>query len=329
MIGEGERGDGDFSGWMDGVGAVECGAVSQPLKEKSGDETRAVLVALLPTWLAIAWLVSRAQWFWNNRPDMQFGWLVLALSAFVVWDGWEKRPRMEPRLRWPVLLLGAGGCAVLFLSQIYMAAFGMMPAALMGMTVCGFLPVIFANLLYVFGWPGVKHFAFAFLFLLIALPLPSALHNPIVNGLQAKVARVNVEVLNLAGIPAQQIGSLIHLPNGTVGVDEACSGIRSLQSTVMATLFIGYLMLKSRSLQFWLLVSGVALAIVGNLGRSLYLSFTANARGLESINEVHDTAGWSILIFTAVGVAGLAWAFSKLEKAAEKYRTLPEEATAQ
>ena len=74
----------------------------------------------------------------------------------------------------------------------------------------------------------------------------------------------------------------------------------------MATLFIGYLTLKSRALQIALLVCGVGLAIFGNLIRSLYLSLTANAQGVQAIDNVHDNAGWSILIFTAIGVVILS-----------------------
>jgi len=275
--------------------------------------TPLLLAALLPTWIAFAWLVSKLQWFWTHKPDLQFGWIVLLLSAFLLWDQWEKRPPGIFRFGWPVLVLAPLGAAMLFLMQIYQAAYGTMPALLLGLS-CGVYAMAAANIHYVQGWPGLKFYAFPLLFLMIALPLPSFIHGPVVNGLQYKVALVNVEVLNTLGIPAQRIGSLIQLPGGTVGVDEACSGIRSLQSTIMATLFIGYLTLKRVSLQLALLIFGVSLAIFGNLIRSLYLSLVANARGTEAIAGVHDSAGWSILAFTAAGVAILAWLFGKLEK---------------
>ena len=272
-----------------------------------------ILLALLPSWLAMAWLVSKAQWFWNNRPDLQFGWVVLMLSAYLIWDAWERKPPPTFRWNWAGTLLAASGLALLFLVQIYQAAFGMMAASLMALAL-GALLLVAANLSYVFGWPGIRHFAFGFGFLLIALPMPSALYNPIVSGLQSKVAVINVEVLNVIGIPAQQVGSLIHLPNGTVGIDDACSGIRSLQSTVMATLFIGYLTLMNQALQIALFVFGILLAITGNVIRSFLLSYMANEKGLASVDTVHDAAGWSILAFTAVGVMILSWLFAKLER---------------
>lgn len=272
-----------------------------------------MLLAMVPAWLAFAWLVSKAQWYWTHKPDLNFGWIVLLLSVFLIWDQWAKRPNPSFRLQWPAILFGAAGCGVLFLVQIYQAAYGMMPALMMGLCV-GVYAIAAANIHYVYGWAGVRFFAFPLLFLLVAMPLPTFIYAPVVNGLQHKVASANVEILNLLGIPAQRLGSVIQLPNGVVGVDEACSGIRSLQSTIMATLFIGYLTLKSRVLQVALFAAGITLAIIGNLIRSLYLSLTANAKGVESISEVHDGAGWSILLFTAVGIAILSWLFAKLEK---------------
>lgn len=278
----------------------------------SDDQNRIVLASLVPSWLAFGWIISKAQWFWNHRPDLQFGWVVLLLCAFIIWDGWSRKPAPIFRMTFPSIALFLIGSALLFIIQAYETAFGMKAATLIGLVFGCFL-IIAGNLLYVFGWPGIRHFAFGFGFLLIALPIPAMIYLPIVQGLQAKVAAVNVEVLNLIGIPAQRVGSLIHLPNGTVGVDEACSGIRSLQSTLMATLFIGYLTLKSRGLQIMLLVSGIGLAILGNLVRSLFLSYNANARGLQSVDATHDAAGWSILAFTAIGVAVLGWLFHKAE----------------
>jgi exosortase len=276
-------------------------------------DSKSVLLALSPTWLALAWLVSKAQWFWSHKPDLQFGWIVLLLSAFLLWDQWHKRPVATFRVGWPSVFFGLIGCGMLFLVQIYHAAYGMMPALLAALCAAVYA-VAAANIHYVYGWKGVRFFAFPILFLAIAMPLPTFIYGPVVNGLQHKVASANVEILNILGIPAERVGSVIQLPNGTVGVDEACSGIRSLQSTIMATLFIGYLMLKSRFLQVALLTCGILLAVFGNLVRSLYLSLTANAKGVAAIAQVHDTAGWSILLFTAVGVGLLAWAFGKAEK---------------
>lgn len=271
------------------------------------------LILLLPSLLAMAWLIARAQWFWTNNPELNFGWVVVLLCAYLFYEAWETRPPVDWKVRWWALPFCLGGLGLLFLMQIYQAAMGTNAASTVGLAL-GVMLVAFSNLGFVFGWKGIRAFGMAYAFLLVAMPMPSAVHGPLVGGLQELVATINTEVLNLLGIPAERVGSLIHLPAGTVGIDEACSGIRSLQSTIMATIFIGYLTLKRVSWQVVLFVSGVGLAVFGNLIRSLYLSLTANARGVEAIEEVHDAAGWSILIFTTGGVILISWLLNRLQK---------------
>lgn len=278
-------------------------------------DSRTALLLLSPAFLAVGWLVSQVRWVWSNRPDMQFGWIVLMLSAYLLWEKWPLRPALRQRLG-PVSALGAlAGIALLYVVQAYHAAFGTGGASLYAQ-VFGTILVACSSLHYAFGPAGLRTFAFPFLFLLVAMPMPSAIQSVLTHSLQDTITSLNVETLNLIGIPAQRLGNLIQLPGGTVGVNEACSGIRSLQSSIMATLFIGYLTLQSNLLRSLLFAGGMLTAVAGNFVRSFYLSYTANARGVDTVNQVHDAAGWSILAFTAAGVAALAWWFARLEKAA-------------
>jgi exosortase len=310
----------------DPIGAAASGLTANSLKNMpTGSNPRGTglpsqdlaskfaLLALTPAWLAMGWLVSKTQWFWTHQPELQFGWIVLMLCAYLFWEAWERRPQPLYQFTLGHFVLVAVGAILLFLVQIYQAACGTNSATTVGLAVAA-ITFAMGNIGYVFGSAGIRHFVFAFAFLLIALPMPSVVHNLVVGGLQSKITALNVEILNVIGIPAQRVGSLIRLPSCTVGVDEACSGIRSLQSTLMATLFIGHLTLRRKQLQLLLVMAGVLLAVFGNLVRSLLLSYTANAKGIRALESLHDTAGWSILLFTAIGVALVALAFARLER---------------
>ena len=277
---------------------------------------------LLPTWVALAWTVSKASWFWEHRPDLQFGWVLVLLCGFLTWEAWEQRPKLTVKWNGASVGLGCAGLGLLAVIQVYQAAFGMNAATMCGLALACQI-VITSNLLYVFGREGLKRFSFGFGFLLIAMPLPSAVEGPLTSTLQGLISTLNVEVLNLLGVPARRIGSLIQLPGGVVGVDEACSGIRSLQATVMATLFIGRLTLGSLGLRTVLFVMGLGLAVFGNLVRSLILSFTASSKGIAAVEAAHDASGWSILAFTAAGVAVAGWLLAKLECKALIYPAKP------
>ena len=272
------------------------------------------VLCLLPSALAMLWLVLRARWFWNHNPELQFGWVVLVLWGYLLWEAWGQRPAPRFRWTWKGVLLTSFGLGMLFFAQLYQAAFGMTTEG-MGALGVGAMSFIAGNFFYVFGWDGSRRFAFVFAFFCLALPVPETIYYPLVNGLQSKVAALNVELLNLLGVPAERLGNAIRLPGCVVGIDEACSGIRSLQSTIMATLFIGHLTLGKKSLQAALFGLGLALAMGGNLLRSLFLSYAAHARGPKAIETFHDAAGWSILAFTAAGVAAAAWWLGRWEKA--------------
>lgn len=272
----------------------------------------AAAVPLLPMAVAFAWLVSAASWFWRRNPELQFGWVVLVLTGYLFWEKWEQRPPW--RLRWSAgSVLGvAAGLGVLFFAQLYRAAYGVTTEG-MALFGTGFLLLAHGNLGFAFGGAGARHFAFVFLFFLVALPVPDTVYVPFVGALQHQVAALNVELLTLAGIPAQAVGSVIQLPHCVVGVDEACSGVRSLQSSVMMALFIGHLVLRSTGLRVTLLVAGIGFSLAGNLARSFFLSWTAHTSGVAAIERFHDAAGWSILAFTTLAVALMAWALHRAE----------------
>ena len=271
----------------------------------------------LPTAIILAWLISKASWFWSNNPDMQFGWVIPMLSAYLLFEAWEQRIALEGRWELGAVVLAVLGLGFLFLTQIYQAAYGLTPTSMAGLGV-GYLGVAWANAWYIYGKRGVRLFGFGLAFMLIALPIPSVIYGEIISQLQRGITVVTVEILALLGTPASIQGNLVQLPTGVLGVDEACSGIRSLQSTVMATLFIGYLTLKGNGARAFLFVAGLGLAILGNLIRVFSLSYSASRHGIQAVDAAHDVAGWSILAFTVIGVGTLAWIIGKQELRLEK-----------
>src|SRR5204863_7863308 len=73
----------------------------------------------------------------------------------------------------------------------------------------------------------------------VAVPWPTNLEQFVVQGLMRLDTFINVEILNAIRIPAVQLGNIIQVGTGYVGIDEACTGIRSLQATFMVSLFLG------------------------------------------------------------------------------------------
>ena len=144
--------------------------------------------------------------------------------------------------------------------------------------------------------PHVSHFTFPVLFFLVAVPWPSGLENFLTQSLMRLNSATTVELLGLLGVPALQHGNVIEVGSGVVGIDEACSGIRSLQATLMISLFLGELYALSAWRRLFCVGAGFALAFVFNVGRTLLLTRVAAAKGVGAVAAWHDPAGVTILV---------------------------------
>jgi exosortase len=141
-----------------------------------------------------------------------------------------------------------------------------------------------------------SRFTFPICFFLVAVPWPSGLENFLTQSLMRLNVTSTVELLGLFGVPAVQHGNVIEVGTGVVGIDEACSGIRSLQATLMISLFLGELCRLGLARRLWLVLSGFALAFVFNVGRTLLLTGIAAAKGVKAVGSWHDPAGVTILV---------------------------------
>ncbi len=215
------------------------------------------LMTCLPLAVFVGWWIYSLQFQWRAQEEYRFGYLVVVLVAFLVWDRWDSRPKSDaPVATWRAWGWSLLGFPLVLVAELYRYALARSPASATALSL-GTLCFIRAAILQQWGPQTLRHFRFPILFALIAVPIPGVLWSPVVFGLKGLVTFVNVELLNLLGIPALQQGSVIQLPNCRVGVDEACSGIRSLQSSLMMALFIGDQSLCQAGLRWWLVGGAV------------------------------------------------------------------------
>jgi exosortase len=229
------------------------------------------------------------------------------LAVYLIWERWRDRPEASepgvPRGFFFVLLFALGATRLAQEANPDWRLLSWMAAlAVAGILIKGFLMAGGA------AWG--KHFAFAAAFILVAVPWPTPVENVLVQSLMRGVAGVAVEFLNWLGIAAQQEGNLVRLSNGTLGIDEACSGVRSFQATIMVALFLGELRRLGWGRRVGLVAAGVVLALGLNLVRAVLLALLAGKSGIAAVNRWHDPAGWVLLVVTFFGLVGMAWAMA-------------------
>ena len=98
--------------------------------------------------------------------------------------------------------------------------------------------------------------------------------------------RAVTEVLVICGVPALQTGSTIELASDQVGVDEACSGIRSLHAALMVSLLLGELFFLRPRSRVILLGGGVILDVPAEYRPHLRPELVLRQRGGGGAEQV-------------------------------------------
>ena len=235
----------------------------------------------------LAWWHLAAEWGADEQYRYGFGVPVLA-----AWMMWRRFP--GPMMPQPP---GPAWCGVLAIALLILALgealawhdpLWRFTGATLG---CGATLLCIAWLHRRGGGPLVRRQLFPLLFAALAVPWPMPLELWSIHHLAAAVTDVAVSAANIFGIAALQHGNTIELAGAIVGVDDACSGIQSLQATLMASFFLGeFLMLRAPG-RIALIIAGAVISFVTNCARVLALTMLAHSRGERGAMEWHDFIG--------------------------------------
>jgi exosortase len=140
---------------------------------------------------------------------------------------------------------------------------------------------------------------------LLAGPLPPGTYARLALFLQTQVTDGVVRVLNALGTAAYRDGNVIELARTSVGVSEACSGVRSLISCTVAGLFLSGVLVRRPAHRALVIAVSPAIGLAMNFLRSLLLTLLVNS-GVEIEGRWHDLTGASILVVTTLLVTAFA-----------------------
>src|SRR5256714_15135999 len=254
------------------------------------------------------WLFTHLRVEWTLNPQYNYGWGVPFLAPLLFYLRWQHRPAPD---------IGARNKAIITVSMAFTLAL-LFPIRVIEeanpdwrllswiLALC-VIDFSLLSLLRAGGARWVKHCAFVVCFPLTAVPWPVQFENFGVQTMMRAVAYVAVEIAGWVGVGAYQLGNVIQLRNGFVGVDEACSGVKTLQAGIMVALVLSELLHLRWSRRTALLVLGCAWVFACNVFRATALVFVAANSGLDALARWHDMIGTAALIFGMAGVLGLAW----------------------
>ncbi|MEI6278103.1 MAG: exosortase/archaeosortase family protein [Verrucomicrobiae bacterium] len=260
--------------------------------------------------LSLVWVLAvRVSWpEWKLNPQYQYALVVPFLCAVFFSLRWGDRPVPRPGNGFSAIVAGGVlGISTLLLGAVQ-PVFEANPdwRLLSALTLCAAAAWTMSVVFFAGGIPWVSHFAFPVAFLLVGIPWPRGAETEIMNVLMRGNSGIVVEVLHWCGYAARRQGNLILLPSGLLGVEEACSGIRSLQSGIVAALAYGELIRLRVGVRWVLIGVAIGTTLLGNMLRVILLSLLATGRGVEAMEGWHDSTGLVILVGTILAIGVVA-----------------------
>jgi exosortase len=231
---------------------------------------------------------------WWHDADYAHGFLVPLFSGFLIWRERDALRALTPRGHWlglPLLLLGIGALLIGRLGSVNFLMRNSLIIILAGLVV------------FHLGTRVLRVVLFPLAFLLFMVPLPMILHYALTFPLQNLAARQAAWTLDLIGIPVILDGNVIHLSQISLGVTEACSGVRSLISLLAGAVAWAFLMRPTRWVMTVFVLATIPITIVANASRVVITGLIGQWFGAEYASGFfHAFSGWLIFV---VALAGL------------------------
>lgn len=224
---------------------------------------------------------------WFRDDNYSHGFFIIPVSIAILW---RKRKDLNPNAKpsgWGIFLFVIGCIGMIFgiaASEYFTTRFSL-------------VLVITGIGLHQLGMENFKKVWFAFFFLLFMIPIPSVIYYSATLPMQLFGSKVTTYVLQGLGVPALRQGNIIYLPEYSLEVAEACSGLRSLVTLMALGALYGYLFMPGRWLPIILFAATVPIAILTNIIRLLFTAIGAYAISTELAEDfLHELSGIVVFI---------------------------------
>lgn len=295
--------------------AAVCAAAGLVVFQFFGNATRGYIdTASLFYWWGFQWI--------NPASETQHGWLVLALSGWLLWKnlresaegGGRRAERAESNL-----VGNARTRAPLFNPQsatrspqlaalsvgllLHTLGFAVQQSRI---SIVGLLCFTWGVLALGGGRRWARASLFPVAFLVFAIPLNVL--DSVGFWLRVSVVDISSALARIAHIDVVRNGTQLFAPDGRYQYDvaAACSGVRSLMALAALSLLVGYLNFRSAWRRALMLLLCFPLALLGNVARITAIIAAAQFGGQRWGDRAHDVMGFGVFVIVLGGVFGAA-----------------------
>ncbi|MCP4256034.1 MAG: exosortase/archaeosortase family protein [Planctomycetes bacterium] len=265
------------------------------------------LLVLLVTTSWAYWRTIKGLFYsWQSSNDYSAGQLVPLLTIFLIWRKRKKLSQFQLKPSW------WGGIAILILGEVTLI-YGWLfltPSVrryALVITMSGLVLMIAGRQVY-------RHVSWILLLLIFMVPLPRFIHNMISGPLQMMATTGAVFLVQVFGTRISQEGNIVTLnENTSLGIVEACSGLRMLMAFIIVTAFIACMVKRSRLKKAILILSSIPIAVICNIFR-IFITAMLILYVSEELGEkfFHDFAGLVMMPIAVSLIFSELWLMDRL-----------------
>ena len=241
---------------------------------------------------------------WWNISFYSYAFLVPVVSAYLVWIRRDRILGIMPRPNY-------GGGAVLIAAGLAALVTGQLGGvqALQQVSLLITLPGV---VLWLFGNAVLKALVLPILFLWFMLPIWEGVADPLHVPFQVFSANLGVMLLRGVGIPVFQDGVFIHLPNITLEVARACSGVNYLIAVLATSIPLATIVLTDVWKRLVLVLLAMFVSALANsvrvalIGMLAYYDLSGDLHG-----PYHMLHGVFVSLIGYVVIFGGLWVLSR------------------
>lgn len=303
-------------------------------------EAKCVFILLILSALFLIW--DQLYW-WETIAEYSFGYIVPILAGYILWERWpkikailfglntstsgentfwkkveHKYPALVSIFEILALLVIVAGLFFFWGGSLVRAAQGHRVGASLAIA-SSFGCIALAGIFLISKYAAKKTiipigqriqltslFLFPSFVWILSIPIIDELQRKLSLFLLDKVTSVVFFTFEIIGLALIREGNILLLPEGRVGIAEACSGIRSLTACLFVGAFLGAAFLNALWKKIVLVLLAMLFAFLTNIIRSLFLTSWAYINGSEALEDkyfnlsVHDLTGYAVLFLTSI-----------------------------
>jgi exosortase len=298
---------------------------------KTGRESNASLSPLLVFGILVA--VSLAIWwgpltssFSLALTDEQYTHILLILPVSLVLIFLDRKPDWKSPAPFAGSSVKLGSVllviAALMTFLVRSRASTLTPDVQLSLNMLSLVLWWIAAVILCFGTAAFQRALFPLCFLFWMVPFPDFVLNPVVSLLQQGSAASARFLFIAAGVPVEQRGMLLHIPDLTVEVARECSSIRSSSMLLVTTMVLAQMLLRSSWRKILVIAVAIPISVAKNGLRIFAIAMLATRIDPGFLTgRFHRQGGIIFFLVALAAIFLLLWIERRAENHREKSRS--------